>query len=88
MKQFKKALIFGISGQDGFYLTELLYKKNYEIHGTSRSLTTSSFANLEKTDMFKDIKIYTVDPIDNDIVLKTIKKVNQTKFIIYLVKVQ
>ena len=75
IKQFKKALIFGISGQDGFYLTELLYKKNYEIHGTSRNLPTSSFVNLENTEMFKDIKIYTVDPIDKDIVLKTIKKI-------------
>ena len=32
----KKALITGISGQDGSYLSELLLKKNYEVHGIIR----------------------------------------------------
>ena len=32
----KKALITGITGQDGSYLTELLLKKNYEVHGIKR----------------------------------------------------
>ncbi len=37
----KKALITGITGQDGSYLTELLLKKNYEVHGIIRR--SSSF---------------------------------------------
>ena len=32
----KVALIFGVSGQDGAYLSEFLIKKGYEVHGTSR----------------------------------------------------
>ena len=32
----KKALITGISGQDGSYLAELLLEKNYEVHGVIR----------------------------------------------------
>ena len=76
VKQYKKALIFGISGQDGFYLTQLLCEKNYEIHGTSRNLTSSSFENLKKTEIFKDIKIHIVNPIDIDVVLKIMKEVN------------
>ncbi|MET8948670.1 GDP-mannose 4,6-dehydratase, partial [Streptomyces sp. NPDC004542] len=32
----KKALITGIGGQDGSYLTELLLAKGYEVHGTAR----------------------------------------------------
>ena len=32
----KKALIFGITGQDGSYLAEYLLKKNYEVHGVKR----------------------------------------------------
>ena len=32
----KKALIFGITGQDGSYLSEYLLKKNYEVHGIKR----------------------------------------------------
>src|SRR6056300_1763949 len=32
----KKALIFGVTGQDGSYLSELLLKKNYIVHGVKR----------------------------------------------------
>ncbi len=32
----KKALIFGVTGQDGNYLTEFLLNKNYEVHGVAR----------------------------------------------------
>ena len=32
----KKALITGISGQDGSYLAEFLLNKNYEVHGIIR----------------------------------------------------
>ena len=37
----KKALITGVTGQDGSYLTELLLKKGYEVHGMIRR--SSSF---------------------------------------------
>ncbi|HEX8155438.1 MAG TPA: GDP-mannose 4,6-dehydratase [Thermoanaerobaculia bacterium] len=43
----KRALIFGVSGQDGAYLAELLLSKNYEVHGTSRDAEMQSFARLE-----------------------------------------
>ena len=36
MKKQKKALITGITGQDGSYLAELLLEKNYEVHGIKR----------------------------------------------------
>ena len=32
----KKALIFGVTGQDGSYLSEFLLKKGYEVHGVKR----------------------------------------------------
>jgi GDPmannose 4,6-dehydratase len=44
----KKALIIGISGQDGAYLADLLLKKGYEVHGTSRDHEVGSFSNLRK----------------------------------------
>ena len=37
----KKALITGITGQDGSYLTELLFEKGYEVHGVIRRHSTS-----------------------------------------------
>ena len=45
----KKALIFGITGQDGAYLAELLIKKGYVVHGVKRrssSLNTSRVDHL------------------------------------------
>ena len=47
----KKAIIFGITGQDGSYLAELLLKKNYIIHGVKRR---SSSANTERIDHLFD----------------------------------
>ena len=47
----KTALIFGITGQDGSYLAELLLKKNYIIHGVKRR---SSSANTERVDHLFD----------------------------------
>ena len=40
IKMTKKALITGITGQDGSYLTELLLSKGYEVHGTIRRSST------------------------------------------------
>jgi GDPmannose 4,6-dehydratase len=43
----KKALIFGVTGQDGSYLSELLIKKKYQVHGVKRR---SSSLNTERID--------------------------------------
>ena len=49
---FKKALIFGITGQDGSYLAKLLLKK-YEVHGVKRR---SSLINTDRIDdIYEDI---------------------------------
>jgi len=45
----KKALITGITGQDGAYLAELLLKKGYEVHGIKRR---TSLINTERIDSF------------------------------------
>ena len=42
------ALIFGISGQDGAYLSRFLLERGYAVHGTSRDKEMSSFANLHR----------------------------------------
>jgi GDPmannose 4,6-dehydratase len=43
-----KALILGVTGQDGAYLAQFLLGKGYEVHGTSRDHVASSFENLQK----------------------------------------
>ncbi len=43
----KKALITGITGQDGSYLAELLLSKGYEVHGIIRRASTFNTCRLE-----------------------------------------
>src|SRR3989344_6698348 len=43
----KKALILGVTGQDGSYLAELLLSKNYEVHGLVRRSATGNTKNIE-----------------------------------------
>ena len=43
----RKALITGITGQDGSYLAELLIEKGYEVYGIVRRLSTPNLNNLE-----------------------------------------
>ena len=48
----KKALITGITGQDGAYLTRYLLKKGYEVHGIKRRASLFNTARLD--DLYKD----------------------------------
>jgi len=53
----KKALITGITGQDGSYLTELLLEKDYEVHGIIRrssSFNTGRIDHIIKEEKYKD----------------------------------
>ncbi len=51
-KHTKKALITGITGQDGSYLAELLLSKGYEVHGLIRRASTFNTGRIEH--IFKD----------------------------------
>lgn len=48
----KKALIIGITGQDGSYLTELLLEKGYEVHGVIRRASTFNTGRIDH--LYKD----------------------------------
>src|SRR5919198_4341109 len=43
----RRALITGITGQDGSYLAELLLEKGYEVHGIVRRASTEKFERIE-----------------------------------------
>lgn len=47
-KPVKKAIIYGVTGQDGFYLTEFLLNKNYEVHGVKRRSSTINTQRIEQ----------------------------------------
>ena len=55
----KKALISGITGQDGSYLAELLLQKGYEVHGIMRrssSFNTGRIEHLYFDEWVRDMK--------------------------------
>jgi GDPmannose 4,6-dehydratase len=57
----KKALITGITGQDGSYLAELLLNKGYEVHGTIRRasvFTTKRIEHLYQDPHEKDVRLF------------------------------
>jgi GDPmannose 4,6-dehydratase len=71
----KKALIFGISGQDGSYLTDLLIKKKYIVYGTVRK--RKKLINFQKLQIpKKKYKIFKVNPTNFFEVYQLIKKTN------------
>jgi GDPmannose 4,6-dehydratase len=47
MSDVRKALITGVTGQDGSYLAELLLEKGYEVHGMVRRASTEKFERIE-----------------------------------------
>lgn len=47
MQQRKKALITGVTGQDGAYLSELLLEKGYEVHGIKRRTSLFNTARID-----------------------------------------
>ena len=71
-----KALICGISGQDGAYLADLLIQKGYEVHGTSRDIHMSSFTNLAELGIKDRIKFHSLVPTDFRSVLQVLLKIS------------
>ena len=55
MKQKKRALIFGVSGQDGAYLANLLIKKNYSVIGITRNLNEKNLFRLKKLNILNKV---------------------------------
>jgi GDPmannose 4,6-dehydratase len=58
----RRALITGITGQDGSYLAELLLEKGYEVHGMVRRSSTETFQRLES--IRDDLVLHTGDLLD------------------------
>jgi GDPmannose 4,6-dehydratase len=73
----KSAFITGISGQDGYFLSQLLLQKKYTVHGLIRRNSQLSVGNLAliKQDIQKKIKIHWGDITDNYLIDRVIKEV-------------
>lgn len=71
----KKALICGVSGQDGAYLAKLLLEKGYEVYGGSRDAQMASFRNLNRLGIQSQVQLVSVSINDFRSVLQTLQKV-------------
>ena len=71
----RRALICGVSGQDGAYLAKLLVEKGYVVFGTSRDSQVSSFANLSKLGISEQVHTLSMAPNDFRSVLHVLSKV-------------
>ena len=69
----KKALITGVTGQDGSYLSEFLLEKGYEVHGIKRR--SASF-NEGRVEHIKGLALHYGDLTDQSNLFRIIKEVN------------
>ena len=77
----KKALITGITGQDGSYLTELLLDKGYEVHGIIRRASTFNTQRIDH--IYQDpheenvsLKLHYGDMTDSSNLSRLVEKIN------------
>jgi len=68
----KRALIFGICGQDGVYLARLLRDQGYEVHGTSRDKEMANTSGLQRMGVLDDVTIHSAALLDFRSVLQVI----------------
>lgn len=71
----KKALICGVSGQDGAYLARFLLGKGYEVYGASRDAQMASLQNLIFLEIWNQVKVISVALNDFRSVLQALMKI-------------
>ena len=71
----KKALITGINGQDGSYLSELLLKKGYEVYGILKRNSVAENQTARLDNIFGDLKLEYADMTDMASLIKVIQLV-------------
>ena len=73
----KKALITGITGQDGSYLAEFLLDKGYEVHGIIRrssQVNTTLIENLINNERNRNLTLHYGDITDSTNIIRIIKE--------------
>ena len=69
----KRALITGITGQDGAYLAKFLLGKGYQVFGTYRRLSTPNFWRLQYLGIFDEVNLIPADLVDASSLVEAIK---------------
>lgn len=71
----KRALVIGVTGQDGAYLCRHLLRYGYEVTGTSRDARPSSFSGLKALGIEGSVRVLSMAPTDFRSVVQTLSKV-------------
>lgn len=71
----RRAMICGVSGQDGAYLAEFLLQQGYEVFGTSRDAQMTRFANLQALGIRDQVQTLSMAPIDFRSVLQAVSRI-------------
>jgi len=69
----KRALISGVTGQDGAYLAKLLLSKGYKVFGTFRRTSTPNFWRLQYADVYSKINLIPADLTDMGSLINAMK---------------
>ncbi len=72
----KNALVTGITGQDGAYLSKFLLEQGYKVYGIYRRLSTPNFWRLLYLDIFDKVNLIPADLIDSASIVQAIKTSN------------
>ena len=69
----KKALVTGVTGQDGAYLSKILLEKGYKVYGTFRRVSTPNFWRLQTLNVYSKIHLIPADLLDMGSLLEALK---------------
>ena len=78
MSSKKRALITGITGQDGSYLAELLLDKNYEVFGVVRRLSAPNVWRIQH--LLDRVTLLQADLLDQLSLIKAVEKAQPSEF--------
>jgi len=71
----RRALIIGVTGQDGAYLARLLNSKGYSVHGTSRDAEVARLDGLTALGIRECVTLHSLSPVDFRSVVQAIERV-------------
>jgi len=71
----KRALICGISGQDGAYLAKLLLERGYEVWGSSRDAELTTFDNLHRLEILDSVRLVSLNLRDTGSAIGLLRRI-------------
>ena len=76
----KKALITGITGQDGSYLAEFLLEKGYEVHGITRRASLANTSRIDHLLATQSIRLHDGDLSDSSSLIRIIGQIGRASW--------